>query len=59
MPVTFEDLLARARRLPRDGRRAILGIAGAPGAGKSTLAARLVRELNGTGEPWVEHVPMD
>ncbi|MET9750390.1 nucleoside/nucleotide kinase family protein [Streptomyces ardesiacus] len=59
MPVTFEDLLARARRLPRDGRRAILGIAGAPGAGKSTLAARLVRELNGTGEPWVAHVPMD
>ncbi len=57
--MTFEDLLARARRLPRDGRRAILGIAGAPGAGKSTLAARLVRELNGTGEPWVAHVPMD
>ncbi|MFJ6070505.1 nucleoside/nucleotide kinase family protein [Streptomyces sp. NPDC093065] len=59
MPLTFDDLLARARRLPRDGRRAILGIAGSPGAGKSTLAARLVRELNGDGEPWVAHVPMD
>lgn len=59
MPLTFQDLLARARRLPRGGRRAILGIAGSPGAGKSTLAEHLVRELNGTGAPWVAHVPMD
>ncbi|MFD0175002.1 nucleoside/nucleotide kinase family protein, partial [Streptomyces rochei] len=59
MTLTFDDLLARARRLPRGGRRAILGIAGSPGAGKSTLAECLVRELNGTGEPWVAHVPMD
>src|SRR5690606_34826845 len=57
--LTFEDLLRRARSLPGDGRRAILGIAGSPGAGKSTLAGHLVRELNGTGEPWVAHVPMD
>ncbi|MFV0132224.1 nucleoside triphosphate hydrolase [Streptomyces sp. HMX87] len=59
MPPTFDDLLARARRLPRGGRRAVLGIAGSPGAGKSTLAERLVRELNGAGAPWVAHVPMD
>lgn len=59
MALTFDDLLLRARSLPRDGRRAILGIAGSPGAGKSTLAARVVRELNGSGEPWVAHVPMD
>lgn len=59
MPLTFDDLLARARSLPRDGRRAILGVAGSPGAGKSTLARALVRELNGTGEPWVAQVPMD
>ncbi|MET7410164.1 nucleoside/nucleotide kinase family protein [Streptomyces parvulus] len=59
MPLTFDDLLARARALPSDGRRALLGIAGAPGAGKSTLAERLVRELNGAGEPWAAHVPMD
>ncbi|MFD8232579.1 nucleoside/nucleotide kinase family protein [Streptomyces sp. NPDC059696] len=59
MPLTFDDLLHRARALPRDGGRAILGIAGGPGAGKSTLAEHLVRELNGTGEPWVAHVPMD
>ncbi|MER5578720.1 nucleoside/nucleotide kinase family protein [Streptomyces massasporeus] len=59
MPLTFDDLVHRARALPRDGRRAILGIAGSPGAGKSTLAEHLVRELNGTGGPWVAHVPMD
>ncbi|MEU3948490.1 nucleoside/nucleotide kinase family protein [Streptomyces sp. NPDC029526] len=60
MALTFDDLLRRARELPRTGRRAILGIAGSPGAGKSTLAERLVRELNSTGRhPWVTHVPMD
>ncbi|MFH8977842.1 nucleoside/nucleotide kinase family protein [Streptomyces sp. NPDC017890] len=59
MPLTFDDLLARARSLPTGGRRAILGIAGSPGAGKSTLAEHLVRELNKAGEPWVAHVPMD
>jgi pantothenate kinase len=59
VPLTFEDLLTRARSLSPDGRRAILGIAGSPGAGKTTLAEHLVRELNGAGEPWVAHVPMD
>ncbi|MFD8717263.1 nucleoside/nucleotide kinase family protein [Streptomyces sp. NPDC059629] len=59
MPLTFDDLLDRARSLAGRGPRAILGIAGSPGAGKTTLAERLVRELNGTGEPWVAHVPMD
>lgn len=59
MPLTFDDLVRRARALPQGGRRALLGIAGSPGAGKSTLAERLVRELNGSGDPWVAHVPMD
>jgi pantothenate kinase len=59
VPLTFDDLLARARSLPREGRRAILGITGSPGAGKTTLAEDLVRALNGAGEPWVAHVPMD
>ncbi|MGV9992157.1 nucleoside triphosphate hydrolase [Streptomyces sp. NPDC003374] len=59
MPPTLDELLRRARALPREGHRAILGIAGSPGAGKSTLAEHLVRALNGTGEPWVAHVPMD
>ncbi|MFE2579238.1 nucleoside/nucleotide kinase family protein [Streptomyces sp. NPDC059378] len=53
------DLLRRATALVRPGRRAILGIAGSPGAGKSTLAAWLVRELNGDGPAWVAQVPMD
>ncbi|MEU6405087.1 nucleoside/nucleotide kinase family protein [Streptomyces sp. NPDC046985] len=59
MPPSFDDLLVRARSLVRPGARAILGIAGSPGAGKSTLAARLTRALNGAGAPWVAHVPMD
>ncbi|MFI9173732.1 nucleoside/nucleotide kinase family protein [Streptomyces lincolnensis] len=59
MPPTFDDLLIRARSLAPDGRRAVLGIAGSPGAGKTTLAERLVRALNADGEPWVAHVPMD
>ncbi|MBY8840186.1 nucleoside/nucleotide kinase family protein [Streptomyces sp. SP2-10] len=59
MPLTFDDLLPRARALPRGGRRALLGIAGSPGAGKTTLAECLVRALNGDGPPWVAHVPMD
>ncbi|MFI6421152.1 nucleoside/nucleotide kinase family protein [Streptomyces sp. NPDC050842] len=63
----FDRLAARARALaeqeqgrereqvsaPR--RRRILGIAGAPGAGKSTLAARLVARLDGLAVL----VPMD
>ncbi|MFF7240632.1 nucleoside/nucleotide kinase family protein [Streptomyces collinus] len=59
MPLTFDDLLLRARALTEDGRRAILGIAGGPGAGKTTLAERLVDALNGDGPPWAAHVPMD
>jgi pantothenate kinase len=52
--VTFDDLVARARRLA-GGPRRLLGLVGAPGAGKSTLAARLVDALT----PAAVLVPMD
>ncbi|CAM5387323.1 nucleoside/nucleotide kinase family protein [Streptomyces narbonensis] len=56
---SFERLAARARALAEPGpdprRRRILGLAGAPGAGKSTLAARLVARLDGLAVL----VPMD
>ncbi|MCW2719671.1 nucleoside/nucleotide kinase family protein [Pseudonocardia sp.] len=51
----FADLVDRARALSAGPRRAVLGITGSPGAGKSTLVAALLAEL-GDG---VAHVPMD
>jgi pantothenate kinase len=54
----LDELTARARALVPDGGRALLGIAGAPGAGKSTLAVALVERLRRAGVP-VAHVPMD
>jgi pantothenate kinase len=50
----LEVLVARARGLTRSG-RALLGIAGVPGAGKSTLAAQLVAALGSEAAL----VPMD
>lgn len=43
----WPDLLTRARALADGGGRRILGITGAPGAGKSTVARRLVDALDG------------
>ncbi|MFF6793368.1 nucleoside/nucleotide kinase family protein [Streptomyces filamentosus] len=51
----FERLVGRARGLARAGGRRILGITGAPGAGKSTLAGRIVERLDGLAVL----VPMD
>ncbi len=57
---TIATLAAAATALVPPGGRAILGIAGSPGAGKSTLAELLVAELAHIHEPaWVAHVPMD
>ena len=54
------DLVDAAVALVPDDGRAILGIAGTPGAGKTTLAELLVAEIARTkGAEWVAHVPMD
>ncbi|MBK0417535.1 nucleoside/nucleotide kinase family protein [Leucobacter sp. CSA1] len=45
--VGLAELVAAARRLAERGGRAILGIAGAPGAGKSVLSDALVEALGG------------
>lgn len=50
----MKDLVERARALTSGG-RALLGICGAPGAGKSTLAAKVVAEVG----PTAVIVPMD
>lgn len=44
---SIQELAVRARRLATPGTRRILGITGAPGAGKSTLAAAMIAELGG------------
>lgn len=54
-PATRPRLIERARRLARAGGRRVLGIAGPPGAGKSTLAARITEALG----PLAVLVPMD
>jgi len=63
--MTLADLAARASRLVESGKRAILGVTGPPGAGKSTMVELLMDLLRATppdGLPrndWVAHVPMD
>ena len=52
---TLDALVSRAAGLTVPGGRAVLGLAGAPGAGKSTLAAALVAALDGAAVL----VPMD
>jgi pantothenate kinase len=55
------DLLARdAIALAGDSSRAILGITGCPGAGKSKLVDLLLERIGAVrGDDWVAHVPMD
>jgi pantothenate kinase len=52
---THDDLVRRARGLVRAGERRILGIVGAPGAGKSTLSGLLAEALGADAVV----VPMD
>ena len=54
--ITFEHLLERARALAGTGQRRILGIVGAPGAGKSHLTHRLLEAL---GPDLAAAAPMD
>ncbi|OMC36434.1 nucleoside/nucleotide kinase family protein [Mycobacterium sp. GA-1841] len=57
---TFDELLARVSARAAAPGTSIVGIAGAPGAGKSTLAAALtVAARTRLGEAAVAHVPMD
>ena len=57
MRVLLDDLTDRVERLraAHSNRRVLIGIAGPPGAGKSTLAGALVSRLGGG----CVHVPMD
>ncbi|GAA3341472.1 nucleoside/nucleotide kinase family protein [Curtobacterium pusillum] len=58
--MSVDEAVDRAIRLAGEGRRTVLGIAGAPGAGKSTLARRIVSAVGaalGTGA--AVQVPMD
>ena len=61
---SFDDLVRRARSLVGRRPRAVLGVTGPPGAGKSTLVEALLESLleappPGLGPDWVAHVPMD
>jgi pantothenate kinase len=53
--VNLDELVARAAGLVVDGRRAVLGVAGSPGSGKTTLVTALAAALG----PAAVHVPMD
>lgn len=57
---TLDRLAEEAIALAGGWSRAVLGIAGSPGAGKSTLVeALLSRIAERMGAEWVAHVPMD
>ena len=61
--LTPDDALAfivtHGMRLAESNRRVALGIAGGPGAGKSTLAAEAVERVNAARPGFAAYVPMD
>ncbi|MBB4934518.1 pantothenate kinase [Lipingzhangella halophila] len=54
-PYTWDELVGRARLLAESGQRRLLGITGAPGSGKGTVAAKLRADLGSEAAL----VPMD
>jgi pantothenate kinase len=60
LPALARYLLVRSAETTADGRRLLVGIAGPPAAGKSTLAERLRDEVNRrAGRATAEVAPMD
>ncbi|WP_254785981.1 nucleoside/nucleotide kinase family protein [Curtobacterium sp. MCBA15_008] len=58
--MSVDEAVARAVELAGSGRRVVLGIVGAPGAGKSTLARRIVVAVDDAlGAGTAVQVPMD
>lgn len=59
-PGGLARLAELAAALVVEGRRAILGVTGEPGAGKTTFVEALAAEVARThGQEWVAHLPMD
>lgn len=57
---TLDRLVEDAVGLAETRQRAVLGIAGSPGTGKSTLVEQLLARIGERKGPgWVAHVPMD
>ncbi len=65
LAMTLAEIAGLARDLAPPGRRAILGVTGPPGAGKTHLVTLLLDALRQTPPPglpadaWVAHVPVD
>lgn len=59
VPVDVPALAERLRRLASGSSRVIVGVCGAPGAGKSTLVGLLASELNRDARGAAVVVPMD
>lgn len=55
--ITFDDLVRHLRA--RSDRRLLVGVAGAPGSGKSTLTDRLAEAIKGSEPGTVAVLPMD